>query len=436
MLYGTMVDVEPSASEGGMEPSEATSKGSYFASQAKSAESKEWAKALVRGVLFDMVDTDSSGTIEKAEFVYMHTMVLNALFVIVVLALIAMFGTPLAANQGKMNAAAAPARDAVELVDRAAHRHHVRHQTVVFDDGPGRLGNQMFRYAAAFGIACTTGARLMRRRDGLTVCRVFPRARGCGGESFDALQQREGVRLSTIAEERRTWEPARWDPLPGSYNLLTGYRQSPVYWAGCEASLREQLVFAPAVAHAANALLNPLGVRTRPCITAYHRQGDVYSIPGNPYHNCLPEQDFYEQALPPLALEMAGAASAPPTILTSSHSFDAARFLGRAVARAAHRTHANVSLAAFDHDDPAVVMAALSRCQGVLFSHGTFNWWIAYLNGDATVLFDSSLLNFSRHRACYLEKVKVVEDPYSPDSARAMVGGHLPRHWRAVQVGK
>ena len=113
------VDMEPSeaASEVGMEPSEATSKGSYFASQAKSAESKEWAKELVREVLFDMVDTDSSNTIEKAEFVYMHTVVLNALFVIVVLALIAMFGT-----SSKMKAAAPPARDAVELVDRAAHR--------------------------------------------------------------------------------------------------------------------------------------------------------------------------------------------------------------------------------------------------------------------------------------------------------------------------
>ena len=29
-------------------------------------------------VLFDMVDTDSSGVLEKAEFVYMHTMVLNS----------------------------------------------------------------------------------------------------------------------------------------------------------------------------------------------------------------------------------------------------------------------------------------------------------------------------------------------------------------------
>ena len=147
----TQVDVEPSeASEVGMEPSEATSKESYFASQAKSAESKEWAKELVRDgdrkaralkrsatfkadqrffhdkhgegsvvsrsadgivvmkfdngevhkydlisqrklrpiiedahtytaeVLFDIVDTDSSGVLEKAEFVYMHTMVLNS----------------------------------------------------------------------------------------------------------------------------------------------------------------------------------------------------------------------------------------------------------------------------------------------------------------------------------------------------------------------
>ena len=133
-----------------VEASEATSKSAYFASQAKSTESKEWANELVRDgdrkaralkrsetfkaaqrffhdkhgegsvvsraadgvvemrfdngethkydlisqrklrpiiedahtytaeVLFDMVDTDSSGVLEKAEFVYMHTMVLNS----------------------------------------------------------------------------------------------------------------------------------------------------------------------------------------------------------------------------------------------------------------------------------------------------------------------------------------------------------------------
>jgi hypothetical protein len=136
--------------EASVEPSEATSKASYFAAQAKSTESKEWANELVRDgdrkaralkrsetfkaaqrffhdkhgegsvvartadgvvemrfdngathkydlisqrklrpiiedahtytaeVLFDMVDTDSSGVLEKAEFVYMHTMVLNS----------------------------------------------------------------------------------------------------------------------------------------------------------------------------------------------------------------------------------------------------------------------------------------------------------------------------------------------------------------------
>ena len=136
--------------EASVEPSEATSKASYFAAQAKSTESKEWANELVRvgdrkaralkrsetfkaaqrffhdkhgegsvvartadgvvemrfdngathkydlisqrklrpiiedahtytaEVLFDMVDTDSSGVLEKAEFVYMHTMVLNS----------------------------------------------------------------------------------------------------------------------------------------------------------------------------------------------------------------------------------------------------------------------------------------------------------------------------------------------------------------------
>ncbi len=136
--------------EASVEASEATSKASYFAAQAKSTESKEWANELVRDgdrkaralkrsetfkaaqrffhdkhgegsvvartadgvvemrfdngathkydlisqrklrpiiedahtytaeVLFDIVDTDSSGVLEKAEFVYMHTMVLNS----------------------------------------------------------------------------------------------------------------------------------------------------------------------------------------------------------------------------------------------------------------------------------------------------------------------------------------------------------------------
>ena len=53
--------------------------------------------------------------------------------------------------------------------------------TVVFDDTPGRLGNDLFAYAAAFGIACASGARLMRRRNGLSVCGAFPAARGCSG---------------------------------------------------------------------------------------------------------------------------------------------------------------------------------------------------------------------------------------------------------------
>ena len=50
----------------------------------------ENAHELTATALFDMVDTDSSNTLEREEFVYMHTMVLNALFVIVVLALIAL----------------------------------------------------------------------------------------------------------------------------------------------------------------------------------------------------------------------------------------------------------------------------------------------------------------------------------------------------------
>ena len=72
----TQVDVEPSeASEVGMEPSEATSKESYFASQAKSAESKEWAKELVRDGDRKARALKRSATFRRATYVHPRTVV-------------------------------------------------------------------------------------------------------------------------------------------------------------------------------------------------------------------------------------------------------------------------------------------------------------------------------------------------------------------------
>ena len=357
---------------------------------------------------------------------------------------------------------------------------------VVFQDGSGRFGNDLFRYAAAFGVACAANASLRPRRDGLRVCRVFPGALGCaapavephlkhhkGGDVRGALAASEQAHKSSggtvsraapsyfeiAPEERRVvWRPVAWWPLHrGGLNLVSGYRQSPAYFAACEGArgvpLRAQLRFEASMARAATELRATAVGDDALCVSLFHRAGDGYSEPGNPYHDCLPDANYYARVMPRAATDVmhkrgggggSGGGSGGRSsdggrsrlvFLVSSYGSSAeerARLFSRGAdaARAALRgSGVEVSVAAIDHERPEVAMATHASCSGASWSHGSFSWWVAYLT-DGFVYYDAGLRQRGRHPLC-AQAFGFAGEGCS-DDARAYVKATVLPTWVAI----
>ena len=377
--------------------------------------------------------------------------------------------------------------------------------------------------AAAYGMACAANASLVPRRHGLSVCRIFPAAPGCaaavaepdlkrhkkGDERGDERSgdERSGDERGAAASEqqggggggggsggsgstapdyaevaaedhRAPWRPVPWWPLrPGRMNLVGGYRQTPAYFGSCQRPLRPLLRFERSLQREADALRAgavggsqgdggggggggvSAGGGAATCVALYHRSGDGYSTPGNPYMDCLPAPDFYDRVMPRAAVDAMRATAAAArgdgagnegegesegarrlVFLVTSHSSTeadrnalfsrgaAAAEAALAAASAPSSARVSVSVVAIDHKKPEVAMAALAGCAAASFSHGTFSWWTAYLTAGP-VYYDRGLLDPLRHRAC---RKMLGADGGCGEDARAYVAAHVPPEWIAV----
>jgi hypothetical protein len=119
------------------------------------------------------------------------------------------------------------------------------------DSKGGRLGNQLFAYAAAYGASMAAGGLpLVRGRHADYVCETFPKASGCRNSSAGlALDAGSASPLQHVASARKqeanlppsagfmsppivhhiedgSWRPTAWWPLqPTAEHVLDGYRQ-------------------------------------------------------------------------------------------------------------------------------------------------------------------------------------------------------------------
>ena len=130
---------------------------------------------------------------------------------------------------------------------------------IIFCDSKGgRLGNQLFAYAAAFGVAASAGGLpLIPGKHSHYVCDAFPGAKGC-----DLINASERLEAVSRHAESGAWEPTTWWPLaPSTSHAIDGYRQTWAYLATHEHALRRALKFDAKIEQMASQLLQ--GVRAR-----------------------------------------------------------------------------------------------------------------------------------------------------------------------------
>lgn len=244
----------------------------------------------------------------------------------------------------------------------------------------GRLGNQMFQYAAAAGLAARLGVPValdtrgaVLRGEGV-LTRVFDlplaEAPDLPPTRHDSLlgyaAWRFGGRAPRYRRERGlgyNTEIERW----GDGCYLHGYWQSEAYFAAIAEQIRADFTF-PTFSNTQNAEMAARIGETQ-SIALHVRRGDYVSLDAH----VLCDQAYYEAALAHV-LEGIGDA---PAVFVFSDDPDWAR---SNLPLPAERVVVDFNGPETDFED----MRLMSLCQHNIIANSSFSWWAAWLNANPT----------------------------------------------------
>lgn len=263
----------------------------------------------------------------------------------------------------------------------------------------GRLGNQMFQYAAARLTAERLQCPLLVEEPAFGLNETLRRvARGSSYYSLFSLypELHPGIRGHGIAALRRLWPnwtksalsrllpheftPARPESSAiennecfdsGYFSIVThtrmyGLYQSERYFAGHEAKVRAWFGAKPQESAAVSAHWARCGLDPQNTIAVHVRLGD-YRRQGTAAAGqdgwVLP-RGYYESALAALGADH-------PIALFSDEPEAAREFLGRDVACLS------------DGADIKRDLFLMSSCRRIVMANSSFSWWAAWLNGNA-----------------------------------------------------
>ena len=243
----------------------------------------------------------------------------------------------------------------------------------------GRLGNQMFQYAAARALALRLGVEVA-----LDPREALARGEGVLTEVFDlpvappqglpparsrrlayALWRYGGGRPTLRRERGLGYNPGHGDWGDGSY--LHGYWQSARYFAPVSEQIRADFTFPP-IDDAQNAEMAER-IADGPSVSLHVRRGDYLSLAAH----VLCDRDYYVAALEAVTAGMDPA----PTVYVFSDDPDWAREnlplpLDRVIVD-------------FNGADRAFRdMQLMSLCDHHVIANSSFSWWGAWLNPSPT----------------------------------------------------
>jgi hypothetical protein len=216
----------------------------------------------------------------------------------------------------------------------------------------GRLGNQMYEYAALVGIGLELGFAIA----------VPPLARHALGECFEItapiLTERDERGLRHVFDEPAIGFSPRYRSITDGTDLR-GFFQSPGYFPPREVLVAE-FTFRPALWTAATAELAPWRAVGRPVVGITVRRGDY--LPQTEQYVQLGEGTYYDDAI-------ALVADQDPVYLVSSDDPDwcRSRFVGE-------------QFRVIDSISAYAQLALLTQCDHVILANSSFAWWAAWLN--------------------------------------------------------
>lgn len=222
----------------------------------------------------------------------------------------------------------------------------------------GRLGNQLFQYAALRGASAKRGyvVRLPREHE-LPFTDVFriPERRITSDE--------EGLIVHRYLETDIRFGPALFD-IPDQCDIH-GYFQSEKYFAHCTRDLRRALRFRPSVKYRAGvAAAQVMGLRRfsgPPTISMHVRRGDYVALPDN---HPLCSEEYYRRAIDYIEAQVGSA-----RVLVFSDDIEWCRTV-----------FAGPKFRFSEGNDQATDLALMARCDHHVIANSSFSWWGAWLS--------------------------------------------------------
>ena len=250
----------------------------------------------------------------------------------------------------------------------------------------GGLGNQMFQYAGALGLAERQGKALRLDVSAFEAYKAWPYQLDClnvpqdlyagaplvepASNSLAArvvrkLKGSSGFREGVYREPYFHFDPAIFS-LAGEEILLDGYFQSPRYFEGSETLLYER--FQPKAPLTEQAAGWAAKIEASPCSISLHvRRGDYLTAAASAVHAAL-DRSYYDRAVA-LMQNLAGS-EAEFFLFSDEPDFIAEAFAGLP------RAHMVRTARSAPWED----MFLMARCRHNIIANSSYSWWGAWLN--------------------------------------------------------
>jgi hypothetical protein len=220
----------------------------------------------------------------------------------------------------------------------------------------GRLGNQMFQYAALFSVGFLRGYQVgIPKNQRLTD--IFELKNANILENFQQKWQ--------YVREDFSFDPSIF-LTPNDCDIF-GYFQSPMYFSHCRDEIKKEFKFKKSIEEKANLYLSNLDFINRPICSVHIRRGDYLNLSN--YHTNL-DAEYYQNAC---NLVLSNINNVKFLVFSDDPQWCKEQF---------NQDFFHV----VDINDDAIELCVMSKLPVHVIANSSFSWWGAWLSNSASII--------------------------------------------------